>query len=265
MKKFVFKTLIAAILFLYLPYQSMAWGMLGHRIVGEIANSYLTSKASREIKKILGNESIAIASNWPDFIKSDSNFKYLNAWHYLDVEKGVANANMAAVFNKDTTINAYNRLNFLVAQLKDKKLPQDQKLMYLRLVIHIVGDLHQPFHVSGEGDRGGNDIKVLWFNDPSNIHTVWDSQLIEYQQLSYTEYTKVINFTTADQRAKWQSAPVTDWLTESYNLSLVLHDELKQPNQKLSYQYNFKHVDTLNEQLLKGGVRLAGLLNEIFG
>ena len=265
MKKLYVKTLFTVLLFLYLPYQSMAWGMNGHRIVGEIANSYLSSKASKAIKKILGNESIAMASNWPDFIKSDSNYRYLNEWHYIDVPKGVNNSNIAAALNSDTTVNAYNRLIFLIGQLKNKNLPQSEKLMYLRLVIHIVGDMHQPFHVGGEGDRGGNDIKVTWFNEPSNIHTVWDSKLIEYQQLSFTEYTKAINFTTAIQRAQWQKAPITDWLSESYKLSELLHDELKTPNQKLGYQYNFKYLDTLDEQLLKGGVRLAGLLNEIFG
>jgi hypothetical protein len=265
MKKIFIKVVIIAVVFLYLPYQSMAWGMLGHRIVGEVATSYLSAKAAKQIKKILGNESIAMASNWPDFIKSDTNYRYLSDWHYIDIPKGTADADLAAAFKKDTAANAYNRLNFLIAQLKNKNLSQNEKVMYLRLVIHIVGDIHQPFHVSAEGDRGGNDIKVTWFNEPTNIHSVWDSYFIESQQLSYTEYTKAINFTTADQKAQWQKAPITDWLSESYKISEVLHDELKQPNQKLSYLYNFNHLDTLNQQLLKGGVRLAGLLNEIFG
>ena len=137
--------------------------------------------------------------------------------------------------------------------------------MYLRLVIHIVGDLHQPLHVSPEGDAGGNDIKVQWFGQSSNLHRVWDEQLIEYQELSYTEYTAAINHTTSVQRAKWQKQPISDWLIESYKISEALHDELKEPNPRLSYLYNFKHVQTLNDQLLKGGVRLAGVLNAIFG
>jgi hypothetical protein len=265
MKKSIIKNLIAGTLFIYLPFQSMAWGLLGHRIVGEIASSYLTSKASREIKRILGNESIAMASNWPDFIKSDTNYRYLNEWHYIDIPKGTPDAGLAAAFQKDTAANALNRLNFLVSQLKNKSLPQKEKQMYLRLLIHIVGDIHQPFHVSAEGDRGGNDIKVTWFNEPSNIHTVWDSKFIEGQQLSYTEYTKAINFATPDQKNQLQKASILDWLIESYKLSEALHTELKEPNTKLGYGYNFNHLQTLNDQLLKGGVRLAGLLNEIFG
>ncbi|MGI8634035.1 MAG: S1/P1 nuclease, partial [Segetibacter sp.] len=141
----------------------------------------------------------------------------------------------------------------------------NEKLLYLRMLIHIVEDIHQPFHVSANGDRGGNDIKVAWFGQPSNIHRVWDEQLIEGQELSYTEYVKAINFTTKQQRYEWQILPMTNWFYESYKISEDLHGELKTLEPKLSYQYVFLHIYTVNEQLLKGGVRLAGLLNEIFG
>ena len=242
----------------------MAWGMLGHRIVGEIASSYLNTKAKKEIQSILGNETIAIASNWPDFIKSDSNYKYLNAWHYVDVEKGLTLQLMRDSLNAEKSDNAYNRINFLVDKLKTKNLAKSDKVMYLRLLIHIIGDVHQPFHVGRKGDRGGNDIKVTWFGEQSNMHKIWDEELIGYQQLSYTEYTNAINFSTAAQRSQWQKQSLTEWFHESFVISERLHDEVK-PGEKLGYNYNFKNVVTLNEQLLKGGVRLAGLLNEIFG
>src|SRR4051794_34326034 len=117
----------------------MAWGMLGHRIVGEIANNYLTATASRHIKKVLGNETVALASTWADFIKSDSTYRYLNDWHFVDVDKGLNSNEMRTALQKDTTADAYTRINFLVKQLKNKNLPQEKKRMYLRLLIHIVG------------------------------------------------------------------------------------------------------------------------------
>lgn len=243
----------------------MAWGMKGHRIVGEIAYSYLTPKARLAIQKILGNESIAMASNWADFIKSDTAYKYLNEWHYADYPKGLTYPTLQVYLKKDTAVDAYTKLKFLIAELKKKNLPKDKKLMYLRLLIHIVGDVHQPLHVSPEGDAGGNDIKVSWFGQSSNLHRVWDEQLIEYQDLSYTEYVKAINHTTTSERKKWQSQPLSQWLYESYSISEQLHNELKEQNPKLSYVYNYNHIDTLNQQLVKGGVRLAGLLNQIFG
>lgn len=243
----------------------MAWGMLGHRIVGEIATGYLSSKTKAAIQKILGNESIAMASNWADFIKSDSNFRYLNTWHYINLEKNLSYVQFRQELNKDTAVDAYTKLNFLIRSLKNKSLAKDKQVLFLRLLIHIVGDIHQPLHVSPVGSTGGNDIKLNWFTLPSNLHRVWDEHLIEYQQLSYTEYVKAINFSTVIQRKAWQKQPLTQWLYDSYVIAQDLHKEQTEQNPKLGFRYNFDHIRTVNDQLLKGGVHLAGLLNEIFG
>ncbi len=242
----------------------MAWGVLGHRIVGEIANSYLTNKARKQIQRILGYESMAMTSNWPDFIKSDSNYNYLSNWHYINLREGLTEAAIELHLQKDTTVNAYAKIGWLTEQLKNRNLAPDKKLMYLRLLIHIVGDVHQPMHVGRLEDLGGNRVRVQWFNGPTNLHAVWDEKLIDFQQLSYTEYVKAINHTTKEQRKAWQAEPVSRWIIDSYNIAQQLYAEVKTPDQKLSYRYNFDHVQTLNDQLLKGGVHLAGLLNEIF-
>src|SRR4051812_45174151 len=132
MRRRLSRLILLLILFFYLPIQSMAWGQLGHRIVGEIADSYLTAKARAEIQKILGTESIAIASNWGDFIKSDTSYKYLDAWHYINFEKNLSYEQMKDVLQSDTTVkDAYSAINFLVKELKKKSLPKDKKQMYL--------------------------------------------------------------------------------------------------------------------------------------
>jgi hypothetical protein len=258
------KLIIIGLLF-YIPFQSMAWGMEGHRVVGEIADSYLSPAARKKVKQILGDESMAMASNWADFIKSDSNYRYLNVWHYADFKPGLSYEQIQDELKRDTSANAYNKLLFMVNELKTKKdLTAQQKLFYLRMIIHIVGDVHQPLHVSVEGTSGGNDVKVMWFNEQTNLHRVWDEHLVSHQGLSYTEMTDAINHTSSKQRKELQKQPITQWLYESYLISQQLHDDIKQPNQKLSYNYNFKFLATMNEQLLKGGVHLAGLLNDIF-
>ncbi len=246
------------------PTFSFAWGVIGHRVVGEIANSYLNPKAKLEIQKILGNESLALSSTWADFIRSDSNYKYLNTWHYVDFEEDMAAPKMKAYLEEDTSTNAFTKLNLIIAKLKGKSISAKEKQFYLRLLVHIVGDLHQPFHVSPRGDNGGNTIKLNWFNESSNIHRVWDEGLIDYQQLSFTEYTKAINFTSAQQRMDWQKVGIEEWIVESFSISKRLREDLKGET-KLGYNYNFKHISTVNEQLLKAGVRLAGILNKIYG
>jgi len=251
-------------LFFLLPFYTNAWGVLGHRIVGQIAESYLTPKAKLEISKILGTESIAMATNWADFIKSDSTMAYLSPWHYLNIPRGLTFSEVQSYLKNDTIVDAYTKINFLVKQLKSKQLSKDRKTFYLKLLIHFVGDIHQPLHVA-ELEEGGNKIKVLWFNSPSNLHQVWDSKLIDFQQLSYTEYSNAINHTTKTERMLWQKQPMNEWIWNSYQISEKIFDDVKQPEEKLGYQYNFKYINILNQQLVKGGVHLAGLLNQLFG
>jgi hypothetical protein len=261
----IIKKFFLLCLFFSVPFVSMAWGMLGHRIVGEIADSYLTAKARANIQKILGPESIAIASNWADFIKSDSTYNYLNSWHYVNLDKGQSHDQVLLFLKSDTATDVYTKINFLVKELKKNTLAPDQKRLYLRLLIHLVGDVHQPMHTARKEDLGGNRVRVNWFNTPSNLHSVWDESLVNFQQLSYTEYTAAINHTTLKQRQAWQRQPLSQWVLESYTIAEGLYPEITEKDQRLSYDYNFSHIHILNEQLLKGGVRLAGLLNSIFG
>lgn len=265
MKLNLLKKLVLGIAIVYAPLQSMAWGTEGHRVAGQIADSYLTPKARAAIKAILGKESIAISSNWADFIKSDPNFSYLSSWHYIDLDKSYTYPELKEYLDQDTKVDAYTKLNFLIGELKKKDLSKENKLLYLHMLIHIVEDVHQPLHVGHTDDKGGNDIKLTWFNNPTNLHSVWDSQIIEFQQLSYTEYTAWINHTTAAERVKLQKAPISEWLFESSQIAGKLYDEVKTGDSLNGYKYNFDHIAIVNQQLVKAGVRLAGILNQIFG
>jgi hypothetical protein len=164
----------------------------------------------------------------------------------------------------DTATDAFTKINFITNELKKNKLlPLETKQLYLRLLIHIIGDIHQPMHVGREEDRGGNSIKVKWFNEEVNLHQVWDEKLINFQQMSYTEYAAAINHTTLAQRTAWQKQTLTQWLFDSYTLAEKVYAETM-PDSRLDFLYNFKFIAPLNDQLLKGGVHLAGVLNEVF-
>jgi len=263
MKINFFKRLILGAVMIYAPLQSMAWGTTGHRVCGQIAESYLTPKAKAAIHAILGNESIAMASNWADFIKSDPQYSYTSPWHYIDLDKPYTYPELVDFLNHDTNVDAYTKINFLIGDLKKPGLSRYTKEFDLKMLIHIVEDVHQPMHVAHADDKGGNDFKVTWFNEPTNLHAVWDTKLIDFQQLSYTEYAAAINHTTPAQRAEWQSAPISKWLFESNQIAEILYTDIK-PGDDLGYKYNYSHIDTLNRQLLKAGVRLAGVLNSLF-
>src|SRR5476651_2107554 len=146
MKKNFLKKLLIVIAVFYAPLQSIAWGTQGHRICGQIASTYLTPKARKAIEQILGNESIALTSNWADFIKSDPAYSYLSPWHYIDFDKAYTYPEMQTFLSKDTSVDAYTKMNFLIGELKKKDISKENQLLYLKMLIHIVEDVHQPMH-----------------------------------------------------------------------------------------------------------------------
>ena len=265
MKSFFRYTLRSAMLaaVLLLSHLAFCWGLTGHRIIGEIAQQHLRSKARKEIKKLFGSESLAWWSNWPDFIKSDSTWNHASKWHYIDLPGHISKEEFITGLKKLPGQNLYTQIQDMVAQLKNKSLPLKQRQEALRFLVHLVGDLHQPLHVGRDEDQGGNKIVVYWFDKKTNLHTFWDSMFIDFQQYSYTEYAKLLNIASKEDVKKWQSGTLEDWFYESHEISDKIYDAT--PNEsKLSYKYNYQFQQTLEEQLLKGGLRLAAVLNAAF-
>ncbi len=246
---------------LFIAQSAFSWGVLGHRIVGEVAQQHLTKKAKKELRKLIGKETLAWWSNWPDFIKSDSTWNHASPWHYVDLPGHMPKDKFIDELKKRSGKNLYTQIQAMAADLKNKSLPIEKRREALYFLVHFVGDLHQPLHVGRDEDAGGNKITVYWFDKKTNLHTLWDSMLIEFQQYSYTEYTKLLNIATEEKVKAWQSGSLEDWFYESHVISDTIYDAT--PNEsKLSYRYNYQFQKLLEEQLLKGGVRLAALLNE---
>lgn len=242
---------------------AFCWGLTGHRVVGEIAQQHLSKKAKAELRKLIGKETLAWWANWPDFIKSDSNWRHANPWHYVDLPGHLPKDKFIEELKKLPGKNLYTQIQEMQAQLKNKSLPDEQRRIALRFLIHFIGDLHQPLHVGRDEDQGGNKIVVYWFDKKTNLHSVWDSYFIDDQQYSYTEYAKLLNIADEATVKAWQSSSLEDWFYESHVAADSIYDAT--PNEsKLSYRYNYQFQHLLNEQLLKGGVRLAAVINKAF-
>ncbi len=257
------KVCISVALIAYLPLNAAAWGQTGHRVVGQIADYYLTAKARKAVKQVLGEESLAICSNWPDFIKSDTSYNYLSSWHYVNIPGGLDQNGVFNFLDTDKEANVYNKIPEMIAILKNKQSTVDQQRMAMRLLVHFLGDIHQPMHTARREDLGGNKVNVTWFGQRSNLHRVWDEELIDRQQLSYTEYAAAINHPTKEQFTKWSHDSLKETVYESYQACNKIYDQTK-ADDKLGYRYNFDFIDLLNQQLLKGGVRLAQIINDIY-
>lgn len=251
---------------LLVPASGFGWGVTGHRVVAEIASRHLTSRARKAITAILGPQSMAMVANWPDFIKSDTTHRYdhISPWHYLDFPANCTRAQFDEIIKAHTSgDNLYAQTQEMVKKLKDPATSKEDKVFALTFLIHMIGDMHQPLHAGREEDQGGNRIPVMWFDKPSNLHRVWDEQLVEFQQLSYTEYTNALDTATSATVKKIQGGTIADWIFESNQLSGKIYS-LTHANDKLSYRYNYWFINDLNNQLLKGGLRLAAVLNQIY-
>lgn len=265
MKKLLLSALITGLLLSGIQ-PVKAWGPTGHRVVGEIATWHLTPKAKLAIRNIIGNETLAMISNWPDFIKSDTTnlYKHTSPWHYLDFPGHCTRQEFDKLISEAKGENLYTSILAMIKELKDPTTPKARKKFALSFLVHMIGDLHQPLHVGRDEDQGGNKVNVTWFERPTNLHRVWDEHLIDFQQYSYTEYAQNLNRVVTTQNKKaYQTGAITDWMWESHLLSDKVYDRTPE-GEKLSYRYNYIFVNDLNGQLTKGGIRLAKVLNDIF-
>jgi hypothetical protein len=249
---------ITFILFMFLAIKASSWGLTGHRVVGQIAEIYLTKKANKEVKKILGTESLADVGNWMDFIKSEPKYDFMYNWHFVTIPDGQT----YETTEKEPKGDVIWALNKFINELKSDTLTLEEQQIALKALVHLVGDIHQPLHVGNGSDKGGNDVKLKYFWQNSNLHRVWDSAMIDGQNLSYSEYVFRINHTNKALVEQWQSASINDWAIESMAMrsSVYAIGEKKE----LSYRYNYDHIAEVDQRLLQAGIRLAGVLNDIF-
>ena len=236
---------------------NIVWGKVGHRVVGKIAETVITEKTKNEINKILDGESIAMVSTWADEKRSDPKFDKYGIWHYVNMplDKSYSEANhtqenIVTVIKKSTEL------------LKSDSLSKEEKKFYLKFLIHLIGDIHQPLHVGRAEDRGGNDIKVNFFDNKSNLHSVWDSDMINNYRISYTEFSNyLININ--ENNEKLIIGDVEAWANESQELVKDIYSTVKSGD-RLGYEYIYLNFPIVKQRLYQGGIRLGRLLNEIF-
>ena len=254
--------LVAVLLISSLSFASEKdWGRTGHRATGEIAEEYLSAKAKKQIDRILNGQSLALVSTFGDDIKSDPEYREFGPWHYVNLEEGEVIYTEEQASPQGDLVKA---IRTCIEILKDRSASREDKEVYLKMLVHFMGDLHQPFHAGRGEDKGGNDIQVRWFNEGTNIHRVWDSQMIDDYQMSYTELAANADDLSKKEIRQIKEGNVLDWMYESKKLSDKVYDSIE-IGDKLGYEYMYEWFPVVREQLQKGGIRLAKVLNDIYG
>ena len=235
------------------------WGPTGHRTTGEIAENYLTKKAKKHINELLQGHSLAFVSTFGDDIKSDSKYNKYYTWHYVNFPFHTKYENS----EKNPKGDVVTGIDYCINILKNKNSSKEDQIFYLKLLVHLIGDLHQPLHVGKGEDKGGNDIQVRWFNRGTNLHRLWDSDMIEHFNMSYTELAANADKLSKNQVNLIQKGTVLDWTYETQKLAIKVYNSAK-IGEKLGYRYAYDNFNTVRSQLQKAGIRLAKVLNDIY-
>ncbi|MBQ2951503.1 MAG: S1/P1 nuclease [Prevotella sp.] len=258
--KVTYRLLVFALsLFVAIP-DLLAWGQKGHDVTCEIAERHLDRGARKAVKRLLEGKSMVYWGNWLDNASHTDEYAYTKTWHYKNIEAGVKYED-AQLEPQGDVVTAINRQ---VMTLKDKMTSTESKRLALKMLIHLVGDLHQPMHMGRKADLGGNLWMVMYFGKEKKLHGIWDTDILEGgHKWSYEEWATEIDCINRKQRKEICRGTVDDWAQETYTIASEVYNCTPQQS-KLSYDYQARWIPVIEQQLLKGGVRLAYLLNEIF-
>ena len=257
MKRYI---IIVVALLSYLP--SFGWGQKGHDVVAYIAECNLKPEVYQKVVKKLGDHSLVYYANWLDNASYSDQYRYTKTWHYANVDEGYTYDTMP----KNEKGDVVTAINGIIAELKSGKLSAEQENVRLRMLIHLVGDIHCPMHAGHLSDRGGNSVIVKFFDKETKLHSLWDTALVEAaHKWSYTEWEQQLNrYCTAECKAELSKGEATDWLNESHAIATEIYKATPE-KRKVSYDYIAYYAPVIEQRLLAGGLRLARILNEIYG
>lgn len=259
--KHLFLTLFGTMMVL----SGMAWGQKGHDTTCAIAQQHLTPKAQARISSLLEGKSIVYWSNWLDNAVHTPEYAYAKTWHYKNIDADQT-YDTAPTLEAGDVVTA---LTSLVAELKGYESKhsdanREKEALALKMLVHLMGDLHQPMHLGRKSDLGGNRHNVQYFRIKTNLHGIWDANLVESAHAwSHTEWVEEIDRTSAEERKQMAEGSIDDWARETHAIATAVYEDTPVDAQ-LSYDYIAKWTPTIEQQFLRGGVRLAHLLNEIF-
>ncbi len=235
------------------------WGPTGHRATGKIAEKYLKRKAKKRIEALLEGESLAFVSTYADQIKADKTYRKYGAWHYINMPLD----GDYETAEKNPKGDLVTGITHCISVLKDETSSVEDKRFCLKMLIHLVGDLHQPMHIGQKEDKGGNTIQLHWFGEGTNLHRVWDENMIEKWNMSYVELADNEKLLSKAEIETIQEGTVIDWVKDTHKLSKEVYGSVKSGD-TLRYRYSYVYFPIVRQQLQKGGIRLAKLLNDIF-
>lgn len=255
MKKLFFLTCC-----LWTVFQAFGWGQKGHDVTAYIAECHLTPEAAERIDKLLGGRSLVYYANWMDIASYTPQYAYTRTWHYLNIDEGETYESM----EKHPDGDILTAVTLLVDKLRGGGLEATEEAAALKMLVHLLGDMHCPLHTGRRTDTGGNLVPVKVFGTETNLHSAWDTAIPEAaHRWSYSEWQREIDRLSDDEAVLIVAGEPRDWIGETHALCCEVY-RTTPAGTEISYDYIDRATPVIERQLLKGGYRLARLLNEIY-
>jgi hypothetical protein len=241
---------------------AFGWGQEGHRVVASIAERHLTPQARAKAQQILnGDASLVAVATWADDVRNIR--PETKPWHFIDIPLKVSSIDPQRDCNNGDCVTA--AIAHFVSVLKDASATPQAKHEALNFIVHFVGDLHQPLHCEDNNDRGGNQKQVTFFGQQANLHSTWDTLIIQRIDPNLENFADTLDQSISPSDiTQWQQGTPNDWALEAHAVAQkVGYFRLpKTGTATLGNKYYQRAFPAVDLQLQKAGIRLAYILNE---
>ena len=247
--------------YLLLTWTANAFGPIAHRAIALIAYEELSPKARKNLDSLLGKQGIVYVSTWADEIRSEPDkYAYSYPWHYQNLASNLNSDDLAKLWNNPRSEG--DHLFYAIQEMMVRLNKDRNDVEALKFLIHFTADLHQPMHLGRKEDLGGNQVAYSWFGEKTNIHTLWDTHLIENKKMSYTELAGYLTSKLSNQRDIFYQMSIPQVLSKSYSITNRIYDYSRTDTNNYRYVYHFN--DDLDAMMYCAGVQLAKMLEEIY-
>lgn len=255
------KKLLPVFLALFTVQAGFGWSQKGHDAVAYIASCHLTPATVAQIDSLLDGYSIVYWANWLDNASHTPEYEYTKTWHYKNIDEDMTYETAPNIPEGNIVEAIYDRIE----ALRDTTLSKDDRALALKMVVHFLGDIHQPMHMGRATDRGGNSHNVSFFKKPTNLHSVWDRSIMESGHAwSHTEWQREIDRKSPEQaEILIINGDPDKWGKETYEICREIYADTP-VGTNIEYDYIAKWTPVIEQQIEKGGLRLADVLNSIF-
>lgn len=236
-------------------FEAKAWGPKGHKMCGAIAIKYAKAKVIDSLQYYLGERNLDNASVWMDEVRKDSSYNYMKPWHFVTFPKGED-------YNKNEE-NVITKLSSVINELKHRKALSKERIAFdIKVLTHLVEDIQQPCHAGYKSDNEALDVKVQFQGHETSLHWAWDDEILQAKNLELSQCLNVIAKMRQSERKKAEQTDVVGWMRESRAYLTNVYDF---DGKTIDEKYMDKNLPLIEKRIAYGGLRLAHILNTIFG